>query len=516
MKPLKHSFITAIFVAFALGGAQSAHAANAAWNTDASSGNFNTAQWSINTVPVAGGSYTVLSNDALFFGSSTTTTLNNDLSGASFGNITFNAGASAFTIGGNSFTLNGNITNSSSNLQTINNAMTAAARTFTGGTSGLTLGGAITATNALTYAGVVNLTGATTINGGAVNNQGFATVGNAVSSTVNILTGGSLTINGTTAGTKPNTIVGQNGTNTTSTIAVNGGALTIGTENGFVLGNNSGTTTGVLTISSGTATINRGSTTATDIRSFVILGRDTATGTINLNGGTLATDRNFIRDGSAGADVTGAANFNFGGGTLKALANQTDWLNSSTKNTNQLALTSVTATNTSTIDSNGFSVAVNNNISGSGGFNISSTLGSGTVTLGGANTYAGGTSVLSGNLATGSTGNFGLGNVTVADVAGANLILGNGNSIADTAILYFGGAGTINLNNSTTETLFGITQTNDSQSIGAGTYTASQLNGFFAVSSFLGTGTLTVVPEPSAVLFGGLGVLGLLRRRRIA
>jgi|GEM_PF-2974460 len=503
-----------------------AQAVNAAWNTDAVSGNFNTAQWTSGvTVPVAGGTYTVISGDALYFGTSTTTTLNNDLSGATFAGITFNSGASAFTIGGNSFTLSGNITNNSSNLQTISNSITISGnRSFAGGTGGLALGGTITSSTFVTYNGVVNLTGATTIDGGANNNQGYATIGTAAgATTVTISNGGSLLVNANTSTltTTANTIIGQNnnGTSTLNVGAVDkssSGTFTVNGQMGFALGNNQTTATGILNVNAGTATINRGSTTATDNRSFIALGRDGGTGTINLNGGTLATDRNFVRDSSGGADVNGAANFNFAGGTLKALASQTDWLNSSTKNTNQLALTSVTATNTSTIDSNGFSVAINNNISGPGGFVISSTNGGGTVTFGGNNSFAAGLSVLSGTAATDSSGNFGTGNITVQDFASAILTLGNGNSIADTALMLFGDASTINLNNATTETLAGITQTDDSQSIGAGTYDALALNTFFGVTTFQGAGTLTVVPEPSAILLGGLGALGLLRRRRTA
>jgi hypothetical protein len=543
MKPkgLAKTLLTgsALTAAFTLISAPVAHAVNAAWNTNAATGNFNTAQWtSGTTTPVAGGTYTVVSGDALFFGTSTTTTLNNDLVGATYNGLTFNSGASAFTIGGNAFTLNGNITNSSTSLQTINNDMTSTGgRTFTGGTGGLTLGGTYTTTVSATYNGVVNLTGANTINGGSTANQGFATVGNNTSATVTISNGGSLTVNGTTNATKPGTIIGQNtnGIGILNVGATNGstsGTLTVSGDTGFMLGN---VGAGTLNIYSGTATINRGTTATTtngaDTR-LIMLGRDgnSASGTINLNGGTLATNRQFVRDGSSSAGA-GTANFVFNGGTLKALANQTDWLQSTTAtsegqnlgasggtvNTNALALSSVTTTSAnSTIDPNGFSVAINNNISGSGGFNINSTTGAGTVTFGGANTYTGGTTVLSGNLATDLVGNFGLGNVTVTDSISASLTLGNGASIADTAILFFGDDATINLNNASTETLFGITQTDDSQSIAAGTYTAEQLNEEFGVDSFIGSGTLTVVPEPSAALLGGLGVLGLLRRRRTA
>jgi hypothetical protein len=52
-------------------------------------------------------------------------------------------------------------------------------------------------------------------------------------------------------------------------------------------------------------------------------------------------------------------------------------------------------------------------------------------------------------------------------------------------------------------------------SLTAGDYTAADLNTQFGTGSqFLGEGILTVVPEPSAVLFGGLGALAFLRRRR--
>lgn len=398
---------------------QLAVAANDIWigNTDA---NFATlSNWTGSVNP---------NNNTPVFGTagSSGTTLNNGIVGASYAGMTFNAGASAFTIGGNSFTLTGNITNNSSNLQTINNDMTStAARTFTGNAGGLTLGGAYNTAVAATYNGVVNIKGAAVIDGGAGNNQGFATFGNGTNATVTISNGGSINVKGTT-GAAPNTIIGQNA-NSTSALNVgatdksSSGTLTIGGNTGFVLGNNNNSANGSLNIYSGTATIKRGSTTATDLRSYVSLGRDAGNGTINLNGGTLATDRNFVRDSSSTADVLGSANFVFGGGTLQALANQTDWLNSSTKNTNQLALTSVTTTSAdSTIDSNGFTVAINSAISGTGGFKIISSTSVGTVTFGGSNSYTGKTEINSGTLSLSGTGS--ISNSSAIEVAsGAHL-----------------------------------------------------------------------------------------------
>lgn len=52
-------------------------------------------------------------------------------------------------------------------------------------------------------------------------------------------------------------------------------------------------------------------------------------------------------------------------------------------------------------------------------------------------------------------------------------------------------------------------------SLDAGTYTAAELNALYGSGSqFLGGSTLTVIPEPTAALLGGLGLLTLLRRRR--
>lgn len=309
--------------------------------------------------------------------------------------ITVN-GASTFSAASGPLTINGNISGSPTGSMTINsnNKLTL------GGTNNLTLSGNFSGFLINAGTGGLDITGSTTINGNAANQQsGYCNVAGNV--TVTVKSGASFAFNGTTNATWPGSVIGQNAAGT-SNLVVDGGHLTVGANTALAFGNNIATAIGVLNLNSGTATITAGSTTTTDTRSFVALGRDVATGTINLNGGTLETGRRFIRDGSGTADSSGAANFVFAGGTLKALANQTDWLNSATVNTNQLALTSVTTTSaSSTVDSNGFSVAINSAISGAGALTItdSSGSGNGVVTLGGTNSYVGNTTVNSGTLA---------------------------------------------------------------------------------------------------------------------
>lgn len=305
-------------------------------------------------------------------------------------------------------------------------------------------------------------TGTYNLSGGTVNaatTSGFAVMGSfsGASGTLNV--SGTGTFNSTTGGM----IIGEGGT---GVLTLSGsGVVNIGT-NGYQLGANA-----------------------------------SGIGTINLNGGTL--------QGGSVFKGAGTGTFNFNGGVLQATA------------TSATFMTGLTAANVQSggakIDTNTFDITIAQALLDGGGGGGLTKSGLGTLTLSSAaNTYTGATLISNGILATDATGNLGTGNVTVADLAGAGLTLGNGNSIADTATLFFGDAGAITLNNSSSDTVLGITQTDDSQSIGGGTFTAAQLNSFFGVTSFSGTGTLTVVPEPSAAFFGGLGVLGLLRRRRKA
>ena len=178
--------------------------------------------------------------------------------------------------------------------------------------------------------------------------------------------------------------------------------------------------------------------------------------------------------------------------------------------------------------------------------------GSGTTTLSGTNTYTGATTVAAGRLALSSTGSINsasaltVSNGAAFDVSakGAYTMGTGGTTIgigATTAGLFDG-------SNTTAVTLGNALALNfGTASLGATSYNlfdyASQTGDFSGITltgaitgsltltstdtwtgtaggydfSFSeATGVLSVVPEPSAALLGGLGLLGLLRRRRVA
>jgi autotransporter-associated beta strand protein len=111
----------------------------------------------------------------------------------------------------------------------------------------------------------------------------------------------------------------------------------------------------------------------------VIMGRESGTGTFNLDGGTVNA-----RKISGG---TGSATVNFNGGVLRAKVDESNFIeNLDVANVQGGGLR---------IDSNGFNVSTGQILSGTGGLEKS---GAGQLTLSGANTYAGTTTVAAGVL----------------------------------------------------------------------------------------------------------------------
>ena len=367
---------------------------------------------------------TIAAGDALYFGTSSITTLNDDeAAGFGLASFNFNAGASAYTISGNSFTLTGGINNASSVLQTINDAFTVTGTTgFTTTTSNLTLGGNIT------FAGSANTFTLAGASGGGATGGGNVTLGGTDSFTatgniIQVVGGSTLTITGTTALSLGGNYlaVGQGAAGAGTVTVAPGGTLNV-----------SSTGTGRFIVGTfGTGTFNVNGTANFAASAPLVLGYN-GQSTVNLNtGGTIST-ASALTINSVSTATTAA--FNFNGGTLKANA-AVNLLGTANGTTVPTVTTSSTA---STIDANNFAATVSSPIANgttTGGLTIidSSTAKGGSVTLTGINTYTGGTVVNSGTLALGAGGGAGAVRGVLTVNPGATLNLTAGNALGYTA-----------------------------------------------------------------------------------
>ena len=365
---------------------------------------------------------------------------------------------------------------------------------------------------------------------------------------------GTMTMNGGTMTGSDKLIIGHN----QASGSLSHSAGTVNVQNEIYIGNeNSASSVGTYTLS-GSAALNVGNE--------VQVGRDNGTGTFNLNGGTVTTKK--IEGGN------GSATVNFNGGIVKAKQDESNFItNLDTANLQgggavinsdgyQLA-TSQVFTGTGGITKNG-----------AGTLTLSSTS-----SFSGATTVAGGTLVISGNISTSSlttvnsgatlsgsgtvgaaviNGTLAVGNspgqmnfTNTVDLNGITVMEIDGTSGAGVAgghdfinltgagaagVLTYGGTLTLDIG-----TAFGVgsyswnlfdfaSETDTLATISladqyAGSLLDGDLNGIWDLTSggnswqfteSTGVLGLTVIPEPSAALLGGLGVLALLRRRRTA
>jgi len=345
-------------------------------------------------------------------------------------------------------------------------------------------------------------------------NNGFVISGN---STLNFLAGGSGLVQGSW----------QVGSTTDagrfSQLIVSGGNVTMN-QNGsnLVLANVSGLTSAAnLTISSGSLLMT-GTTSTAGIRFASTTGNASTnmTGVVNLDGGTLQTNRFF--EGSATGNISSTVNFN--GGILKLGNNATT--------TNYLGVdNAIVKAGGARIDTNGQSLSLSNNftedpLSTGGGFEKR---GAGTLTLTAVNGFTGNTTVTEGTLVLSSTGSvasstLGFG---VKDATNGLLTVQNagfsfsGNLTLDLATvtvssgswtLFNGaefGAGDLNLADLTSN-LVGLSFSNSS-GVWSGTDLSSRTWTFTEDS-----GVLQVVPEPTtwALVGLGLGATLFFRRRK--
>ena len=178
---------------------------------------------------------------------------------------------------------------------------------------------------------------------------------------------GTMTMTGGTMSTSDKLQIGHN--QATGVLTQSGG--TVNVQNEVYIGNeNSGSSVGTYTLS-GSAELSVGNE--------VFVGRDNATGTFNLDGGTVTTKK--IEGG------TGNATVNFNGGILKARESQAAFITN-------LDVANVQAGGI-TIDSNGFDLGISQTLSGTGGLTKA---GAGRLTLRASNAYAGTTTVTAGSL----------------------------------------------------------------------------------------------------------------------
>ncbi len=199
---------------------------------------------------------------------------------------------------------------------------------------------------------------------------------------------------GTVTKTGGGVVTISSGTGGTGTINQSGGVFTNTTSATFLGESWNGDGNGTWNLTGGDAVLGE-----------LVLGNGGASvGTFNLDGGTLWASK--IRD-----NTTGATNFNFNGGTLKARASDTAFM---------AGLTAATVKGGGAIvDTNGFSITIGQALldGGTGGGVVKN--GAGTLVLSGANTYTGTNVVNAGKLMvptrTGTAPNSG--DITVADGA---------------------------------------------------------------------------------------------------
>jgi autotransporter-associated beta strand protein len=272
---------------------------------------------------------------------------------------------------------------------------------------------------------------------------GTVSAGSSTANFANLtLSGGSLTATSLVAqGNGSNS--GAYGSNPTLTInsTVNlSGSLLIGRSNVTISGGTLTTdriTTNPASADWANLTISGGTVTATNGVDGTY-GTTGANGTgatfnINLNGGVLAT--NYVKVANREAGSNNNAWLTFNGGTLRALADNTNFIQTYGGGSNVYI-----SSGGATIDTNGFSVTVDRTlVNTSGQTGTLTKTGTGTLTLSGANTYSGTTTVSAGRLALQNTYSSGTHSIS----SGAFLELNVASGSRDFRATTFNGLGTL-------------------------------------------------------------------------
>lgn len=301
------------------------------------------------------------------------------------------------TLSGNTTSLQGNIANNAAVVFDQASNGTYAGNLSGTGTLNKTGAGSLTLSGTNTYAGGTTVSGGTLVVASDAN-LGATSGALAVTSGATLNTGGDFRTNravtvdgsGSSLANNGELIIGNSGTGSlalTNNATVSAYNLSIGYEAG----------------GSGSLNIASGSTVTASNGTYV--GSSGGTGSLALNtGGTLTT-----------AGLSGSGTFNLAGGTLRSGAAFSSSL-------------SATLSNASTVDTNGYATTLSGVLSGTGSLTKA---GTGNLTLSGANTYEGGTTVDAGTLTLGTATAMGSssGSLTLnggsVDLGGFNPTTGN-------------------------------------------------------------------------------------------
>ena len=326
------------------------------------------------------------------------------------------------------------------------------------------------------------------------------------------------------------------GTNASNHLNVSGAGSVVLVGYNNQSGGNGITSNGTLTIGNLNST---SSVTSTDNSTAILIGYrggagQTANGTMNMNGGTLKiTTTGTAIQGAVGTAGGGTSTLNLSGGAkLVAGSNSSNWIHSLS--------TATIGAGGATIDTDGHDIGISQAFSGAGGLTKS---GTGTLTLSGANTYGGLTSVqdgalvvnlsLSGNVSVAAGAAFGgsgtvEGDLTLAtgagfvfnpDIIAAPLTVNGNVSLGDlsvTRLLDWGLSG-FDVAVDDVYTLIGGDSSGwDWGTVDTGIEYAVDIGDNKQAYFQKGSLQLVVIPEPATgglLLLGAVAGLGLLRRK---
>ena len=264
-----------------LAGALSLKATNDTWTGGAGDNNWNTGlNWSggssgVNTPPATG--------DTPVFGAqgAGTLTLNNDIAGGSFLGLTFNANAPAFTLNGNSITTTGGLLDNSLNLETIGNMPIAFSASHS---VNVIAGGSLTINSVISGTGSYVLT---KNGGGKLNLTGEAAGANTYGPTT--INAGTLLLDFSQDGSTPTANIVPN-----AALTLSGGTLIVNGASGTA---NSQSFTGTTFPAAATAVPGQNFIAATN-------GTSGGTATINLGALSVGLGSSIVFNGPATTNAT--------------------------------------------------------------------------------------------------------------------------------------------------------------------------------------------------------------------